>query len=649
INTTLRKKFGPNLGRSFGAFFCDSWEVYGEDWTRNFLTSFQEATGYDLKPFLPVLKTSLVQDYERTTLDDMILYDYTRHHADLILQEFFARFAEHCHAVGVKCRVQPYSAPTDLLRAYGLLDILEIEGFGQHGIGTMYYGNVDPRLASSGAHVYAKDLVSCESFTWLREHFCATLEDLKHEADQIIFHGVNRVIYHGYPYSPPTAGKPGWVFYASVMANHNNTWWPYIDLLNACITRNSMLSLVGRHVARFAVYIPYYDEWSGNKGVIKDLRIALKSNGHVSDYDYVNDERIINGAHVIGDQLEIGHGRYRALVLYQTEYMPVDTARRVVSFIEQGIPVLAVGTCPSRAPGYAAWKEGNSSQPRTIFSAVYNRIIHVESMGGLNEALERKGITPSLKVEYEDPEVASIQYLHRELNGSHFFFVINNSTRFINARLCFKASGSVERWDPEIGDAVKLRGAFKDDYTSIESRRFTPHEASWFIVHDAAGRMLPEPQRFTSENHVIKRIQGPWKVSHVWEQNAFPEEKARVVVKIIATLCDWTHDPEMKYFSGSATYETEFTIENLTIDEGTAWFLSLGEVHEIAEVIVNGREAGVSWHDERIINVTAMIIEGKNDLKIEVTNLLLNRIIGLDTNKVRWRPDYYFVNKEYKP
>src|SRR5204862_2969125 len=37
------------------SIFCDSLEVYNQDWTDDFLEEFQRRRGYDLKPYLPAL------------------------------------------------------------------------------------------------------------------------------------------------------------------------------------------------------------------------------------------------------------------------------------------------------------------------------------------------------------------------------------------------------------------------------------------------------------------------------------------------------------------------------------------------------------------------------------------------------------------
>ena len=68
------------------------------------------------------------------------------------------------------------------------------------------------KFASSAAHLNGKDLTSCESFTWLREHFQTSLADLKPAADFYFLAGVNHIFFHGTPYSPQDAAWPGGTF-----------------------------------------------------------------------------------------------------------------------------------------------------------------------------------------------------------------------------------------------------------------------------------------------------------------------------------------------------------------------------------------------------------------------------------------------------
>jgi hypothetical protein len=52
VGDRLMQAFPSNAPR---AIFCDSLEVYGSNWTADFLREFRRRRGYDLKPYLPAL------------------------------------------------------------------------------------------------------------------------------------------------------------------------------------------------------------------------------------------------------------------------------------------------------------------------------------------------------------------------------------------------------------------------------------------------------------------------------------------------------------------------------------------------------------------------------------------------------------------
>jgi len=51
-------------------------------------------------------------------------------------------------------------------------------------------------------------------------------------------------------------------------------------------------------------------------------------------------------------------------------------------------------------------------------------------------------------------------------------------------------------------------------------------------------------------------------------------------------------------------------------------------VKNIAEVSLNGKPLGILWKEPFRVDVTDTLVEGKNELTIQITNLWANRLIG---------------------
>ena len=65
--------------------------------------------------------------------------------------------------------------------------------------------------------------------------------------------------------------------------------------------------------------------------------------------------------------------------------------------------------------------------------------------------------------------------------------------------------------------------------------------------------------------------------------------------------------------------------------------LDLGDVRESARVYLNGQFLGCAWAVPYILDCRNALKKGRNELRIEVTNLPANRISDLDRKGVKWR------------
>jgi len=84
--------------------------------------------------------------------------------------------------------------------------------------------------------------------------------------------------------------------------------------------------------------------------------------------------------------------------------------------------------------------------------------------------------------------------------------------------------------------------------------------------------------------------------------------------------------PQIKYFSGIATYSKSFTIGGK--ESNAQYYLDLGEVKNLAEIWVNGQKVGTVWKTPFRLEVTQALKSGVNQVEIRVANTWVNRLIG---------------------
>ncbi len=149
-----------------------------------------------------------------------IRHDWGQTLTELANENYLTPIHELAKAHGTLFRSQTYGTPPVNLSSNALADLPE-------GEGSQWRQASSTRWASSASHLYGRPVTSSETWTWLHSPvFRATPLDMKAEADIHFLEGINQLIGHGWPYSPPQAGEPGWRFYAAAVFNDHN---PVVD------------------------------------------------------------------------------------------------------------------------------------------------------------------------------------------------------------------------------------------------------------------------------------------------------------------------------------------------------------------------------------------------------------------------------------
>ena len=430
---------GEPLLKAFGAepphaVFSDSLEAYGADWTPDLPAEFSARRGYDLLPHLPELVAG------GTPGAESVRHDWGKTLTELVDENYLSQINAWAIAHHTKFRSQTYGDPAVSLSSQRLVALPEGEGPHWRAFSTL-------RWATSANHLFGNNVTSAETFTWLHSPaFRATPLDMKAEVDLHFLIGVNQVIGHGWPYSPPQVGEPGWSLYAAAVFNDHNPWHPVMPDVTRYIQRISFLLRQGQPANQVALLLPTDDAWASfspgkvsvtaemNRLVTPALMSAILSAGY--NVDYIDANAI--------DKLGI---HYPVLVIPPTDRIPVETLREIQKHVAAGGKVISVGRAPTLDANGQSVPE-IVSLSRQLFASSKSTFVADES--ALEEVLH-KAVPPDFQLESENDDVG---FIRRKLPAADIYFVANTSNHPVNVRATFATAHKFgQRWDADTGAA----------------------------------------------------------------------------------------------------------------------------------------------------------------------------------------------------
>jgi hypothetical protein len=661
-------------------FFNDSYEVYGADWSENLLDEFKKRRGYDLADYLPEFLgigepsvcARVVCDY-RETVSDMLLYNFT------------IPWTQWAHSHGVKTRNQAHGSPGQLLDLYAAMDIPECESFGSNlfDIPGLRFDErrkesdsnpVTLKFASSAAHVSGKPLTSCESMTWLTEHFRTSLSQIKPEMDLLFLNGINRVFLHGSTYSPKEAAWPGWLFYASIQMNPNNTIFRDMNGLNEYAARIQSFLQSGQPDNEVLVYLPIYDIWQNyRKGnyVTFDIHklseklpdfqkviFEIRKLGY--DLDYISDIQL-QKASVFNRKVVTLGGKYKIIIVPDCRTMPVETMKNLVRMARDGATVAFLNRLPEEVPGlYQADIRKQNLMYEVSQFRFFPRVssysgkpfdkgwaIFGSSLSDILENAPGKCTCESLTSQY------GAGFIRRSMEDGAIYFTVQLSNKEIDDWVTLGSSAkSVMIFNPLTGEKGKARLRVVNGRTQVYLQ-LKPGQSLILRTFDNQEVAEAEYPVFESSKIDFKAVS---QVTLQKTANAVKEKAQTVYLKgdwtfrftqgspSIPGVFAMTGDPvswtslkadSASVFMGTGRYSLRFIMPKKAADD---WMLDFGMISESARITVNGQPAGICWSLPFTLRIGKFLKPGKeNAIDIDVTNLPANRIADYDRRGVKWR------------
>lgn len=631
------------------AQYHDSYE-YKMDWSPVLFEQFEKRRGYRLQDHLDAFITGRPADRAAR-----VKCDYRETISDLLVENT-EHWVKWSHERGYITRNEAHGSPGNWLDLYAAADIPETEMFHKDR------NILISKFASSAAHVSGKNLVGCETGTWLKEHFTETLADMKYLLDDLFLSGVNHIFYHGTCYSPDEAPWPGWVFYASYEMNPRNSVWRDVGALNAYATRVQSVLQAGQPDNDILLYWPIHDFWSNPEGMARNLTVHARDwfeeqpVGKMAEklweagyqFDYVSD-RQLGQAQVERGRIKTAGGSYRTIVVPEAKVISFGAARRLVELASAGVSVVFENQLPADIAGFGK-SDHKRGEMRSLLPVSTQEMSAAANIPvGRGRLLSwKQGELAELVAVPGEPMVqaAGLMCIRRKLADGRYYFIANRGEKTVDDWVPLAVEAKrVVIMDPMTGQAG-VAATRQSAAKQTEVRLNLPPGASIILrtsdEDNAAGIAQPE---FKPDGEIIA-LNGQWQVKFLTGGPMLP---ASYATERLASWAD-SSDTNAQSFAGTAAYSLTFDAPPTQhATRNTRYSLDLGQVCQSARVRLNGKSYGTLFTPPFRV-VVDNLKPKDNELEVEVTNTSANRIRDLDRRGVQWQNfhDINFVNINYK-
>ncbi len=590
----------------------DSYEAGHMTWTKTFPEEFNKRRGYDIKKWIPVLTGRVVNSRVES---ENFLWDFRKTIGELIVSHHYDVIGEEL----AKRNMKRYTESHENKRIY-LADGMDVKRKADIPMSAMWTpgslaggsdeevrSEADIRESASVANIYGKKIVAAESMTAMGNAYAYDPARLKRTADLELASGLNRFVIHTSVHQPLDDKKPGfslgpfgqWFTRQETWAEQGKVWMGYLG-------RSCYLMQQGKNVADL---LYYYGENQNITSLCQDRLPAIPS-GY--EFDFVNATALLHAIRVVNGKIVAQSGNtYHLLVLDETaKFMTLPVLKKLRQLILDGAKI--AGNMPQQSPSLA----DDPMEFQAVLKEIQNHANIIKS--NISEALDLLKVPEDVIIENTNHKIL---FRHRTSeianpkSDINIYWLNNRSDQPTQATLSFRIADRIpEIWNPITGKTGKVSYTIKDGRTIIPLL-FESWDA-FFIVFRAKTTTNSYTVVAATTETLLQSISTPWIV------------KFNTSTAQYNTLASWTEseDPAIKYFSGTATYENTFTIPS--VHSSSRYRIDLGEVKNIAEVIVNGKSSGIVWKKPFKVDVSDAIKPGNNTIQIKVTNLWVNRLIG---------------------
>lgn len=212
-------------------------------------------------------------------------------------------------------------------------------------------------------------------------------------------------------------------------------------------------------------------------------------------------------------------------------------------------------------------------------------------------------------------------FCHRRTAAADIYFVQG----FAKGRTIFRVKNkSASLWDATAGKVSAIAADPTDDGRTAVMLDLTAAGSAIVVFTD---RPACPPAAAPAMEEIA--VSTPWDVSFAFRRLSHSRHLPRP--RQMEKLEEWTaaDDPDLKYFSGTATYATKLKLDFGFVQTQAPGKLSLGELPSgVAHVYVNGVDCGVAWCAPWTVEIPAGTVKEETEIVVKYTNNWVNRLIG---------------------
>jgi len=643
----FKEHLGEYMGKSFKHMLIDSYEAGNQNWTPGFREEFIKRKGYDPIPWLATFSQTvgtgkeskdrrIIGNEDQTARFD---WDYRDVIDQLIYENGWNIGEKMLKDAKLNLQFEPYGGPFNTAQGVALADLPMAE-FWTAGI-----GGINSAVPAS-ARAAGKTVVGAEAFTGRPEvsQFTEDPAFLKPSADKVFAQGINRMILHHWVHQPfderyqPGMGKGWW----GTHFGRNQTWFEPGKAFFTYLARCQTLLQYGEQPADYLCV--------GKTDGFSDL---------ISVSDFLKGNIRVEKGKIV-----LPSGRTYSFIVFPGEnVMLPEVALKIKQLVSKGGTI--VSAKPAKSPSLKDYPKCDEELEQLANEVWGNNTSNNYKKGSvftrLEDAIRESGITPDFQVE-KAASPTEIIIAHRRSADTDIYFVSNQSDTAQFIAVSFRISGrQPELWQAENGNistapvwsdnkgrttvSLSLKGIQSVFVVFRKEASKADHPVSiiandtvtnWNIQCDKNGLPLLVASETLSlevvyasgkQKNIEAKPLAPVEVSGSWKVAFAPKTDQKFELDF-PELTDFSkHSSQsVNYFSGTATYRKEISIDAASLKERT--ILDLGEMNDIAEVRINGKSAGVLWYPPYRADITGLLNAGENELEIAVTTNWANRLIG---------------------